>query len=84
MGRLLRLQARHKAIFHERLFAIMLMTYEAKLHSQAGALDVLSALLPQTMLLADRGYDANRIRELARQQGAWANIPPKRNRKDPK
>ncbi len=44
---------------------------------------LLSALLPQTMLLADRGYDADRIRELARQQGAWANIPPKRNRKDP-
>jgi transposase len=35
------------------------------------------------MLLADRGYDAEWIRELARQQGAWANIPPKRNRKDP-
>ncbi len=34
-------------------------------------------------LLADRGYDADWIRELARQQGAWANIPPKRNRKDP-
>jgi transposase len=44
---------------------------------------LISALLPQTMLLADRGYDANWIRELARQQGAWANIPPKRNRKDP-
>lgn len=44
---------------------------------------LLSALLPQTMLLADRGYDANWIRELARQQGAWANIPPKRNRNDP-
>lgn len=44
---------------------------------------LLNALLPQTMLLADRGYDANWIRELARQQGAWANIPPKRNRKDP-
>jgi len=42
----------------------------------------LSALPPQTMLLADRGYDADWIRELARQQGAWANIPPKRNRKD--
>ena len=40
-------------------------------------------LLPQTMLLADRGYDADWIRELARQQGGWANIPPKRNRKDP-
>ena len=35
------------------------------------------------MLLADRGYDADWIRELAHQQGAWANIPPKRNRKDP-
>jgi transposase len=31
---------------------------------------LLSALLPQTMLLADRGYDADWIRELARQQGA--------------
>src|SRR6201986_3538564 len=44
---------------------------------------LLSALLPQTMLLADRGYDADWIRELVRQQGAWANIPPKVNRKDP-
>src|SRR6266568_2953633 len=43
----------------------------------------LSSLLPQTMLLADRGYDANWIGELVRRQGAWANIPPKRNRKDP-
>jgi transposase len=44
---------------------------------------LLDALLPQTMLLADRAYDAGWIRELARQLGAWANIPPKRNRKDP-
>lgn len=44
---------------------------------------LLSALLPQTILLTDRGYDADWIRELARQQGAWANIPPKRNREDP-
>ena len=35
------------------------------------------------MLLADRGYDADWIRELASQKGAWANIPPKRNRKEP-
>jgi transposase len=44
---------------------------------------LLSALLPKTMLLADRGYDADLIRELAHQQGAWSNIPPKRNRRDP-
>jgi transposase len=35
------------------------------------------------MLLADRAYVSDAIRELARERGAWANIPPKRNRKDP-
>src|SRR5215470_17496889 len=35
------------------------------------------------MLLADRGYDADWIRAFAGEHGAWANIPPKRNRKDP-
>ena len=35
------------------------------------------------MLLADRGYDADWIRELATEKGAWANIPPKSNRSDP-
>ena len=34
-------------------------------------------------LLADRGYDADWIRELAMKKGAWANIPPRRNRSDP-
>ena len=34
------------------------------------------------MVLADRGYDADWIRALVSQQGAWANIPPKGNRKD--
>ena len=33
-------------------------------------------------LLADRGYDADWIRALVAEQGAWANIPPRRNRKD--
>ena len=39
-----------------------------------------SRLKPGAMLLADRGYDADWIRALVRQHGAWANIPPKRNR----
>jgi len=43
---------------------------------------LLSELHPQTMLLADRGYDADWIRALASDQGAWANIPPKRNRNE--
>jgi transposase len=43
---------------------------------------LLNQLSPQTLLLADRGYDADWIRSLASEQGAWANIPPKRNRKE--
>ena len=42
-----------------------------------------AGLHPKTMLLADRGYDADWIRALVNQRGAWANITPKRNRKDP-
>jgi transposase len=44
---------------------------------------LLSKLKPGSMLLADRGYDADWIRELATKNGAWANIPPKSNRTDP-
>ena len=42
---------------------------------------LLDGLRPRTMLLADRGYDADWIRALVNQQGAWANIPPKQDRK---
>ena len=35
------------------------------------------------MLLADKGYDANGLREAVMARGAWANIPPKSNRRDP-
>ena len=35
------------------------------------------------MLAADRGYDGDWIRELAMKNGAWTNIPPTRNRRDP-
>src|SRR5882757_2639404 len=44
---------------------------------------LLSRLKSGSMLLADRGYDADWIRELATKKGAWANIPPKSNRRDP-
>jgi len=41
---------------------------------------LLAGLRPQTIVLADRGYDADWIRQFVWEQGAWANIPPKRNR----
>jgi transposase len=32
------------------------------------------------MVLADRGYDADWIRALVDEQGAWANVPPEGSR----
>src|SRR2546429_2146408 len=49
-------------------------------HDNRLAGKLLSRLKSGTMLLADRGYDADWIRCLVRQHGAWANIPPKRKR----
>ena len=49
-------------------------------HDNRLAAKLLSRLKSGSMLLADRGYDADWIRALARERGAWANIPPKRNR----
>jgi transposase len=44
---------------------------------------LLSRLKSGSMLRADRGYDADWIRELAVKKGPWANIPPKSNRNNP-
>lgn len=38
---------------------------------------------PGRCCLPDRGYDADWIRELAMEKGAWTNIPPKSDRSDP-
>lgn len=42
---------------------------------------LLDHLGPSTIVLADKAYDADRIRELIQDQGATPNIPPKSNRK---
>jgi transposase len=59
---------------------LALTTGEAHDNRLAGKL--LSRLKSGSMLLADRGYDADWIRTHVRQRGAWANIPPKSNRKE--
>jgi transposase len=51
-------------------------------HDNRLAGKLLSRLKSGAMLLADRGYDADWIRALISRHGAWANIPPRRNRKD--
>jgi transposase len=52
-------------------------------HGVRLARKLLSRLKFGSMLLADRGYDADWIRELAMKKGAWTNIPPKSNRSYP-
>ena len=60
---------------------LALTTGEA--HDNRLVLFLLSGLKSGAMLLADRGFDADWIRAFVSQQGAWANIPPKRNRTEP-
>jgi transposase len=52
-------------------------------HDNRLCLMLLAGLRPRATVLADRGYDADWIRGFVIQQGAWANIPSKANRKDP-
>jgi transposase len=52
-------------------------------HDNRLAGKLLSRLRAGSMLLADRGYDADWIRELAAAKGAWANVPPRCNRNEP-
>lgn len=42
---------------------------------------MLNHLGPRMIVLADKAYDSDRIRELIHEQGATPNIPPKSNRK---
>ena len=44
--------------------------------------DLIGHLAPGAMLMADKGYDANALRALVGERGAWANRPPKSHRKD--
>ena len=52
-------------------------------HDNRLADKLLSRLKSGSMLLADRGYDADWIRALAARKGALANIPPRYNRREP-
>jgi transposase len=52
-------------------------------HDNRLAGSLFSHLKTGSMLLADRGYDADWIRALVKKRRAWANIPPRSNRNEP-
>jgi len=45
------------------------------------ALPMLSGMRKGTIVLGDKAYDTNALRNAAEENQAWANIPAKRNRK---
>jgi len=52
-------------------------------HDLTAANELLEDLPSGVMLLADKAYDADWLREKLRTKRSWANIPPKSNRKRP-
>ncbi|TIN77496.1 MAG: IS5 family transposase [Mesorhizobium sp.] len=62
---------------------IRLMLTAGQKRDIASAADMTADLPEGAMLLADKGYDANALRTAIRERRAWANIPPKANRKEP-
>lgn len=55
---------------------IKLALSEGQAYDGHQAETLLSDLPPHAMVLADRAYDAQAIRQLIADQDAWANIPP--------
>jgi transposase len=65
------------AVVDSRGLPVRLALTTGEAHDNRLAAKLLSRLKSGSMLLADRGYDADWIRTLVRQHGAWANIPPR-------
>lgn len=62
---------------------IRLKLTEGQAHDGRSAADMLDKIGDDQVLLADRAYDSDALREKMAEQGAWANIKPLANRKDP-
>ncbi len=52
-------------------------------HDIKAAAELLTYIRNGQMVLADRAYDTDRLRALVAKDGGCANIPPKRNQRDP-
>jgi transposase len=60
---------------------IALKLTEGQAHDGCGAEDMLTALADGQILLADRAYDSDAMRQALAERGAWANVKPMPNRK---
>ena len=71
------------AVVDKRGLPIKLSLTAGQVHDMQAAPALIADLPKGAMLLADKGYDANEIRHMGASNGAFANIQPKSNRKDP-
>ena len=55
---------------------VTLKVTEGQAHDGRSATDMLDGLGPGQILLADRAYDSNALRQTMTTQGAWANVKP--------
>ena len=58
---------------------ITLKLTQGQAHDGRSAADMLDGLGPGQILLADRAYDSNALRQTMTAQGAWANMRPMPN-----
>ena len=61
---------------------ILLKLTEGQAHDGRSAADMLDRIGKDQVLLADRAYDSNALREKLGERGAWANIRPLANGRD--
>lgn len=61
---------------------IALKLTEGQAYDGHSARDMLEAIADGQILLADRAYDADALRQSLEQRGAWANIKPMPNRRN--
>jgi len=59
---------------------ICLKLTEGQAHDGRSAADMFDTIRAGDILLADRAYDSDALRQLLRDRGAWANIRPMPNR----
>jgi transposase len=78
-----RLTSKIHAVVDTNGLPVRLALTAGEAHDNRLACTLLSRLKAGSMLLADRGYDADWIRALAARKGALANIPPRCNRSEP-
>ncbi len=60
---------------------IILKLTAGQAHDGRSATDMLAGVGDGQILLADRGYDSDALRQTLKDRGAWANVKPMPNRK---